>query len=116
MGPLANTGEVLSIVNRSGNRPSHEGAAEQVDRCLEVCFQGGFRQVLLRGDTDFSQTEHLDRWQSDPRVRFIFGYDATANLKEMAEDLPERAWKELERPARYQVKTEPRTIPGRSRR
>jgi hypothetical protein len=24
---LANTGEVLSIVNRSGNRPSHEGAA-----------------------------------------------------------------------------------------
>ena len=30
---LAQTGEVLSIVNRSGNRPSHEGAAEQVDRC-----------------------------------------------------------------------------------
>ena len=27
---LANTGEVLSIVNRSGNRPSHEGAAEEV--------------------------------------------------------------------------------------
>ena len=27
-GALANTGEVLSVVNRSGNRPSHEGAAE----------------------------------------------------------------------------------------
>jgi hypothetical protein len=26
---LANTGEVLSIVNRPGNRPSHEGAAEE---------------------------------------------------------------------------------------
>jgi len=26
---LANTGEVLSLVNRPGNRPSHEGAAEQ---------------------------------------------------------------------------------------
>ena len=24
---------------------------------LDVCFRGGFRQVLLRGDTDFSQTE-----------------------------------------------------------
>src|SRR3954462_12474532 len=28
---LANTGEVLSIVNRPGNRPWHEGAAEQID-------------------------------------------------------------------------------------
>ena len=28
---LANTKEVLSIVNRSGNRPSHEGAAAEAD-------------------------------------------------------------------------------------
>ena len=28
---LANTNEVLSLVNRSGNRPSHEGAAAEVD-------------------------------------------------------------------------------------
>ena len=28
---LANTGEPLSLVNRSGNRPSHEGAAERFD-------------------------------------------------------------------------------------
>jgi len=66
---LANTSEVLSLLNRSGNRPSHEGAAAEVDRCLAVCFRGGFRRVLLRGDTDFSQTEHLDRWNADPRVR-----------------------------------------------
>ena len=26
-----------------------------------VCLEGGFRRVLLRGDTDFSQTKHLDR-------------------------------------------------------
>src|SRR5437588_2191766 len=71
---LANTGEVLSLVNRSGNRPSHEGAAAEVDRCLAVCFQGGFRRVLLRGDTDFSQTEHRDRSNADPRSGFIFGY------------------------------------------
>src|SRR5712692_7275955 len=71
---LANTNEVLRLVNRSGNRPSHEGAAEQVDRALDVCFRGGFRKVLLRGDTDFSQTEHLDRWSSSGRVTFLFGY------------------------------------------
>ena len=29
---LANTGEVLSVINRSGNRPSHEGCPEEVDR------------------------------------------------------------------------------------
>src|SRR5687768_14705456 len=108
---LANTGEVLRLVNRSGNRPSHEGAAEQVDRALATCFQGGFRRVLLRGDTDFSQTEHLDRWDADPRVRFLFGYDAMSNLKALAEDLPEKAWRTLRRPPRYEVRTQPRQRP-----
>jgi Transposase DDE domain group 1 len=108
---LANTGEVLSILNRSGNRPSHEGAAAEVDRCLQVCFQGGFRRVLLRGDTDFSQTAHLDRWNADPRLRFIFGYDSHANLQEIADKLPVCAWKRLQRPARYQVATQPRQRP-----
>lgn len=108
---LANTREVLSIVNRSGNRPSHEGAAAEVDRCLEVCFRGGFRQVLLRGDTDFSQTQHLDRWNADPRVRFLFGYDAMPNMVTLAEELPENAWKQLTRPPRYQVKTSTRQRP-----
>jgi hypothetical protein len=108
---LANTREVLRIVNRSGNRPSHEGAAAEVDRALAVCWRGGFRQVLLRGDTDFSQTQHLDRWSADERVQFIFGYDAMPNVVDMAEHLPERAWKKLERPPRYEVRTQPRQRP-----
>jgi Transposase DDE domain group 1 len=108
---LANTGEVLRVVNRSGNRPSQEGAAEQVDRVVPVCFRGGFRRVLLRGDSKFAQTEHLDRWDDDPRVRFLFGFEAAANLKALAEDLPARAWRPLQRPARYSVKTQPRQRP-----
>jgi hypothetical protein len=108
---LANTGEVLSLVNRSGNRPSHEGAAAEVDRCLTVCFRGGFRRVLLRGDTDFSQTEHLDRWNADRRIQFIFGYDSHANLVEIADKLPPLAWQKLERPARYVVQTQRRQRP-----
>jgi hypothetical protein len=109
---LANTREVLSIVNRSGNRPSHEGAAAEVDRCLEVCFRGGFRTVLLRGDTDFSQTQHLDRWHADRRVRFLFGFNAMANVIAMAEHLPDRAWKKLARPPRYLAQTQPRQRPA----
>jgi hypothetical protein len=108
---LANTGEVLSVVNRPANRPSHEGAAAEANRCLKVCFRGGFRRVLLRGDTAFAQTEHLDRWQADPRVTFIFGYDAMPNLKALADDLPADAWHVLERPARYEVQTERRVRP-----
>jgi len=108
---LANTGEVLGLVNRSGNRPSHDGAAAEVDRALAVCFRGGFRQVLLRGDTDFSQTEHLDRWNADPRVRFIFGYDAAPNLVALAEQIPAKYWKPLQRPPRADVPTQPRQRP-----
>jgi hypothetical protein len=108
---LANTGEVMSVINRPGNRPSQEGAAEQVDRALAVCFRGGFRHVLLRGDSKFSQTEYLDGWDDDPRIRFIFGYEAMPNLKAIANDLPARAWRPLRRPARYEVKTTPRQRP-----
>jgi len=108
---LAETGEVLSLVNRSGNRPSHEGAAREVDEALSLCLGAGFRSVLWRGDTDFSQTEHLDRWNADPRVQFIFGYDALPNLKGLAEELPESAWRTLRRPPRYTVQTECRQRP-----
>jgi hypothetical protein len=109
---LANTGEVLCVVNRSGNRPSQEGAAEQVDRVLALCFRGGFRSVLLRGDSKFSQTERLDGWDDDLRVRFLFGYEAMPNLKALAEQLPAEAWRPLQRPARYTVKSQPRQRPN----
>jgi hypothetical protein len=107
---LANTGEILSLINRSGNRPSHEGAAAEIDRAIGVCRAGGFRQMLVRGDTDFTQTKHLDRWDSDG-VQFIFGINKTANLHVLADDLPAMAWQTLSRPPRYEVKTQPRQRP-----
>jgi hypothetical protein len=110
---LANTGEILSILNRSGNRPSHEGAAAEADRALRVCLEGGFRKVLMRGDTDFSQTKYLDGWNADPRVQFIFGLDQTAAKHVLADDLPAASWQTLHRPARYHVKTQPRQKPAR---
>ena len=108
---LAETGEVLRLLNRSGNRPSHEGAATQVDQAIWLCTQAGFRRMVLRGDTDFSQTEHLDRWHALPGVYFVFGYDAMPNLKKLAEGLPTTAWKPLDRPAPYDVPTQPRQRP-----
>jgi hypothetical protein len=108
---LANTAEALSIVNRSGNRPSHEGAAEEVDRVLELCRKAGFRHMRLRGDTDFTQTKDLDRWTDDERVSFVFGIDATPAHWLLAENLPETAWKPLVRPPRYEVRTKPRARP-----
>jgi Transposase DDE domain group 1 len=107
---LANTGEVMTVINRSGNRPSHEGAAAALDRSIKTCLEGGFRSVLLRGDTDFSQTQHLDRWYEDGRIQFIFGFDASPKLVDLAENLQESAWQPLLRPTRS-VKTTPRQKP-----
>ena len=107
---LANTAEPLYLVNRSGNRPSHEGAAVRFDQAIALCKRGGFRRVLLRGDTDFSQTKHLDAWHG-AGVRFIFGIDAMPKLVEIAERLENKAWKPLQREARYEVTTAPRQRP-----
>lgn len=108
---LANTREVLRIVNRPGNRPSHEGAAVALDQAADTCFRAGFVKVLFRGDTDFSQTEHLDRWNANPRIQFIFGYDCSRAMKRHAEHLPDMAWHQLSRPPRYEIATEPRQRP-----
>jgi hypothetical protein len=107
---LANTGEVLWLVNRPGNRPSHEGAAAAVDRVVTVCREGGFRKVLLRGDTDFSQSEHLDRWDA-AGTSFLFGFNAMKNLNALAEDLPTNSWQPLSRLPAYTVQTQPRPRP-----
>ena len=105
---LANTKEVLFLVNRSGNRPSHEQADVYLDKAIELCFKGGFRNILLRGDTDFSQTWKLDGWDAAGNIKFILGIDAMPNLKALAAALPESDWKRLQRPPRYQVKTSKR--------
>lgn len=104
---LANTNEVLYLLNRSGNRPSHEKAAGYFDRSIALCRRAGFRNIRLRGDTDFSQTQYLDDWDTQG-VKFVFGYDATDNLYEAAECLELSDWRPLKRRPRYEVKTEPR--------
>ncbi|MBW1687092.1 MAG: IS1380 family transposase [Deltaproteobacteria bacterium] len=96
---LANTAEPLFIVNRSGNRNSHHGAADYLDQAVDLCRRGGFQDILLRGDTDFSQTQHLDRWDGDG-ICFVFGYLAAPNLKTRAGGLDGDEYERLVRRAK----------------
>jgi hypothetical protein len=104
---LANTKEPLYLVNRPGNQTSASGAAARIDQAIELASD--FRELWLRGDTDFSLTEHLDQW--DEKVKFVLGYDARPNLVAQAQQIAEAAWQPLQRPARYDMQTEPRQRP-----
>lgn len=107
---LANTAEPLFIVNRSGNRPSHEGVVPVFDAAIDLCRRAGFKDILLRGDTDFSMTTDFDRWDEEG-VRFIFGYDAKQNMVAIADGHPDELYRDLERRAERVIATRSRTRP-----
>jgi hypothetical protein len=107
---LANTAEPLFIYNRSGNRPSHEGAIGYFDRSIELCRKAGFKDILLRGDTDFALTAAFDRWNEN-NVRFVFGFDSNKTMRTRADGAPEDMYEELVREAERAIKTKPRERP-----
>src|SRR5438046_8395189 len=102
---LANTKEVLYLVNRPGNAPSHADAAGWIDKAIDLVAPHAPR-VCLRGDTDFSLTAHFDRWAR--RVDFIFGIDNNSALRQRAEPLDASRCQPLHRPAPYQTTTDKR--------
>lgn len=99
---LANTKEVLYIVNRPGNAPSHKGAAEWIDKALDL-IEPHAPRLCIRGDTDFSLTAHFDKWAQ--RGDFIFGMDAHPVLVKQAEGLAASCWEPLERKPKYEPLT-----------
>ena len=103
---LANTREVLYLVNRPGNVVSHEGCVPWIDRAIEL-VRPHAGEITLRGDTDFTLTGELDRWDSQG-IKFLFGMDAHPKVVQLAEALPQEAWKPLERLPGYEIATEPR--------
>ncbi|WKZ21134.1 MAG: IS1380 family transposase [Candidatus Brocadiaceae baterium WH-1] len=105
---LWNTKEVLYLVNRPGNKPSHDGCVEWVDRAIGL-VKPYARRICVRGDTDFSLTENFDRWSRE--VDFVFGMDAHKVLVRHAEELPGKAWRVLSRKPKYRVKTKERSKP-----
>jgi Transposase DDE domain group 1 len=103
---LANTREVLYLVNRPGNAVSHQDSVEWIDRAIDL-VKPVAGQVTLRGDTDFTHTAQLDRWD-EQGVKFILGLDAHVKAVQLAEGLSEQAWRPLERFPKYEILTEPR--------
>ena len=103
---LANTKEVLFLVNRPGNAASQSGSVEWIDRAVALVKQVA-GSVTIRGDTDFSHTEQLDRWDAEG-TKFILGIDAHRKLVALAEALENNAWKPFEREPKYEILTEPR--------
>ena len=103
---LANTKEVLYLCNRSGQSVSHSGSVEWIDRAVELVASVAGK-VTIRGDTDFTHTAHLDRWEEAGRY-FILGMDAHPKVVQLAEALPPSAWQRLERLPKYEILSEPR--------
>ena len=103
---LANTKEVLYLVNRPGNASSQSGSVEWIDRAVALVGQVA-GSVTIRGDTDFSHSEQLDRWDSAGH-KFILGFDANPKLVKLAAALENQAWTPFERLPKYEILTEPR--------
>jgi hypothetical protein len=95
----------LYAVNRAGNAVSHQGAADWIDRAIDLVEPHAPR-ICVRGDTDFSLTANFDRWAK--RVDFIFGMDCNSAMRRHAEALDEAAWSRLQRPAAYEPTTDQR--------
>jgi hypothetical protein len=107
---LANTKEPLYLGLLGANRPSHEGVVDYFDRAIALVRAAGFKEVRLRGDTDYALTGEFDRWDNDG-VRFVFGLDARENLVTRADGLDEGMYHELVTRAERQIATTARTRP-----
>jgi hypothetical protein len=105
---LDKTREALYLINRPGNAPSHLDSSKWIDRSLDLVGDT-FDDVWIRGDTDFSLTEHFDKW--DKKCKFVFGLNAMPNLVSIAGTIPEEQWDVLERKPKYKVKTKKRKRP-----
>ena len=95
---LANTGEVLYLVNRPGHLPSHTGAAEWIDRAVDL-VEPHVERMCLRGDTHFALASQFDKWSEE--VDFIFGIRRCKALVAAVGELDEGAWQTLERKPRW---------------
>lgn len=108
---LANTKEVLYLVNRPGNAASHQDSARWIDQAIALIKPVAGR-ITVRGDTDFTHTAKLDEWDREG-VKFVLGMDAHPKVVKLAAALPAGAWRKLERLPKYEIATAPRQKPPR---
>ncbi len=92
---IAETGEWLDVVNRSGNEPSGQKAAYLLRRNLPRLSQR-FASVCVRGDSKFGRTDVLKECLKH-EARVCVSWAAYPNLIRLAEELPEQRWQLMER-------------------
>ncbi len=112
---LAETGEVLRLTNRGGNSQSGHNAFKDADRIIALCKEADFKRIMLRGDTAFTQTDHLDRWDED-NVEFVFGIAKHKNLMAKIDEIADDQWKPVPRDPSYDPSTPNRARPTKVKR
>ena len=96
---LANTGELLNLVNRSGNRPSHEGRPPPRSTGPSASVAGRLptdpapRRHRLHAD------QHLDRWDDAAACSSSSASTPRPTWTKLADDLPSRRLASAETPA-----------------
>ncbi len=110
---LAETGEVLRLTNRGGNSQSGHNAFKDADRIIALCKEADFKRIMLRGDTAFTQTDHLDRWDED-NVEFVFGIAKHKNLMAKIDEIADDQWKPVPRDPSYDPSTPNRARPTKA--
>jgi hypothetical protein len=88
---LAGTQECLRLINRPGNAPSAQGAAEQLEALFPLLLSR-FRRVVVRGDAAFCSQKIFDACAAHGQC-FAVVSPAQRNFEALAEGLPESAWK-----------------------
>lgn len=88
---LAETNEPLRTINRPGNRPSPEGAAEALHEILPMVGRH-FRKLFVRGDSKFYQRAIIAECERHG-ASFALVMDGYAVLHGLADSLPPSAWK-----------------------
>lgn len=115
---MAGSQEILRLVNRSGNRPSAEGAADTLRELLPM-VQRFHRNVLVRGDSAFYDN-NLIRACEEHGAYYALVVARIPNLVEIAENLDESAFKpyttRTSRVRKAQRKTNARRKKRRERR
>lgn len=111
---LAETRELLRTLNRPGNAGSADGATEALKEVLPM-VQRHFDRVYVRGDSAFYQKAIIAECVRR-HAGFALVMDSYAGLIEMAENLPESAWKPFSaHAARKVAATDPRRKTRRKR-
>jgi hypothetical protein len=87
---IAETQECLRLVNRSGNAPSADGTAEQLEELVPM-LKSRFKRVLVRGDSAFARQDIFDTCDENG-MYFAMVSSTQKNFQDLADGIAKRHW------------------------